>query len=42
MKIAVLIAISDNSSGYGYLMGAAIGLFIFVYLVYALFKPEKF
>lgn len=42
MKIAILSVMPEISADYGYLIGAVIALFIFVYLVYALLKPEKF
>ena len=33
---------SEVSTSTGYLIGAVIALFILVYLVYSLLKPEKF
>jgi len=42
MKIAILLVVPEISSGYGYVVGAVIAIFIFAYLVYSLVKPEKF
>jgi K+-transporting ATPase KdpF subunit len=42
MKTSLLLVVPEISSGYGYVVGAVIALFIFIYLVYSLVKPEKF
>ena len=42
MQTAILIVVPEISSGYGYLIGVIIAIFIFAYLFYSLIKPEKF
>jgi K+-transporting ATPase KdpF subunit len=32
----------ETASSLGYIIGAAVALFILCYLIYALFKPDKF
>jgi K+-transporting ATPase KdpF subunit len=42
MKTSILLILPEISSGFGYLAGGIIAIFIFAYLVYSLVKPEKF
>jgi K+-transporting ATPase KdpF subunit len=42
MQKVILLVVPEISSGYGYIIGAVIAVFIFAYLVYSLVKPEKF
>jgi K+-transporting ATPase KdpF subunit len=41
-KAFLFLIITKTNLSTGYVIGAAIALFIFGYLIYALIKPEKF
>jgi K+-transporting ATPase KdpF subunit len=42
MNATVFLVIRQMNSSTGYAVGAVIALFILVYLIYSLVKPEKF
>ncbi|MDD4603602.1 MAG: K(+)-transporting ATPase subunit F [Bacteroidales bacterium] len=42
MNAIILLVTHEISSAPGYIIGAAISLFIFGYLIYSLIKPDKF